>query len=105
MIPATRCPCAHCGHLLDLSATHLLAPYRRQHWWHVREQRSEYLCPRCGQFSVLRPSRGGALLYLGLAVALATAAGKGVPLPVLGLVGLMVGALLFRHAVRLAPAG
>lgn len=104
MIPATRCPCPGCGKPLDLSATHLQVPYRRHRWWHWREQRSEYLCPRCGAFSVLRLSPTGALLYLALAGALGTGLWRGWPLPVLGFTGLIAAALLFRHAVRLAAS-
>jgi hypothetical protein len=101
MIPATRCPCAHCARPLDLAKGHLYVPYRRYRWWHWREQRSEYRCSRCGGFNVLRPSTTGVLLYASLIAALAIGAWQALPLPVLGLAGLMAAALLFRHAVRL----
>ncbi|MCK7592339.1 hypothetical protein [Pseudomarimonas salicorniae] len=104
MIPATRCPCAHCGRLLDLSETHIEVPYRRERWWHWSEQRGEYRCPRCGGFNLLRPSAGGVVLYALLLVALGCGLAWSLPWPVLGLGGLMAAALLFRHAVRLVRA-
>lgn len=104
MIPATLCPCAHCARPLDLSTTYLQVPYRRRHWWQLKEQRSEYRCPRCGGFNRLALSPVGALLYLALATALAVGAWRRLPWPMLGMGGLLGAALLFRHAVRLRPA-
>ncbi len=104
MIPATLCPCAHCGRPLDLSTSHLEVPYRRRHWWQLKEQRSEYRCRRCGGFNRLRLSGAGAALYLALAALLAIGVWRQLPWPILGMGGLLSAALLFRHAVLLLPA-
>lgn len=104
MIPATRCPCAHCGRLLDLSSSHLQVPCRRRRWWQLREERSEYRCARCGGFSRLGLSAQGAVLYGALGAALSLGAWHRLPWSILGMAGLLGAALLFRHAVRLRPA-
>ena len=104
MIPATRCPCGYCGKPIELAKSLIEVPYRRERWWHWREQRAEYRCSGCGGFNLLRPSRTGLALYAGLAAGLVVGLQRALPLPVLGMGGLLAAALLFRHAVRLVPA-
>lgn len=70
MLP-TEFHCLRCKARMTPAETHVRVPYLRQHWWQFGEERSEYRCPSCGTFFVLRTSLAGVIGYVAsIAIAL-----------------------------------
>ena len=95
--------CPHCGKPVKLDEATVRVPYRRAHWWQFGDERNEFRCRSCQGFSVLRLSRFGIAFYVVELGAIA-AAWSLTALPRSGLLagGAALGALMFRHAVKLA---
>lgn len=94
-------PCPHCGRVMQLADTHLRVPYRRQHWWQFGDERSEYRCPGCSGFALVRVSPLGWGLYVALAAGLGTGWTMGVSRMALLVIGAIIAFVISGHAKRL----
>lgn len=46
--------CPQCGATFVAADAHVVVPRFRRRWWQLSGERSEYRCPKCGVFCVMR---------------------------------------------------
>ena len=46
--------CPQCGAKFVAADAHVVVPRFQRRWWQLSSERSEYKCPKCGAFCVMR---------------------------------------------------